>query len=283
MAHKRNSKPRSNLIEQLRKNWIGILGIVIAAAIAWFLYNESRLYRQLIFLVDPVRTEILSAERTAKAPIKVIKRSDGTEVTSDLTSVRFYLWNRGKQSIRRNNVLMNLIISLDDTTGEILDAKSLKVSRPITELKLLRHDSNPTRNLVVDFFILEQNDGMTGQIIYEGNPRATFVISGIIEGVKQIETEIPFSYVAVALRAGKNIGFILGIVLLSMVLFLPYLLLKERFEKGTKVRKLLDILGGMVYIVFLLWIFIVLPASHAVKEARSNVVYYVPDSVLPEE
>ncbi len=166
----------------LKQNWFILLltvGFGAWGVYASLLYHETR---DPIFVVDPDRVEILSASRIANAPIKVLRR-DNTPVKADIYAVRFYFWNAGKRSIRQENVLEPIRVTLD-SESEILDFKALKVSRPITHARLVGTPPGPGLHpLVVIFGILERNDGLTGQIIYQGKRDAALTVSGIVEEV----------------------------------------------------------------------------------------------------
>jgi hypothetical protein len=171
----------------MKRNWLGLLGLVAGLAgitLAVYFYHAGRATRIPIFIEDPVRTEILSQERIADAPIRVF-RSDGQEVVSDLMSTRFYIWNDGKAPIRSEHVLKDILITLDGDDDSIVDFRLQSISRDVTELSLSRHPSDTAKTLELSFKILEQYDGATGQIIYEGNPQSKLVINGTIEGVTE--------------------------------------------------------------------------------------------------
>ena len=109
------------LKEVISSPWVASLLVTTASLLfALYIYRLSKVERLPVFLVDRVRTEILSSERVSTAPIKVIK-NDGSPVERDLTSIRFFFWNMGKQSIRREDVLDSLYVKLGDPNAEIID------------------------------------------------------------------------------------------------------------------------------------------------------------------
>ena len=145
--------------------------------------REAVREREPIFILDPIRISILKKENIQNAPIKVTK-NDGSEVTSDLTAVRFYFWNKGKKSIRRKDILKKICITLGDSVGEILKCDTLKTHNiDITELQFIRDK----KTIIIDFAILGYNDGVAAQIIYEGSRKSNFYISGVIDEVDKIK------------------------------------------------------------------------------------------------
>jgi hypothetical protein len=169
-----------------KSDLLGILGVIVGVVgvfLSVYTYQLSREVREPYFIVDSLRTEILTSKNIKEAPIRVTSR-DGREVKSDVTSLRFYFWNNGKAAIHKGDVLEGLVISLDDKKGKILDYKLLKTSRHVTQLDLKRIGN--LQELGVSFDILEHNDGFVGQMIYEGNPNAKLKISGVVEGAQII-------------------------------------------------------------------------------------------------
>ena len=101
---------------------------VVAVTIFIYFYNPTA-ERVPTLLVDPVRTTIINSTEFSSSSLKVMK-NDNNLIKGDVTALRVYFWNAGKQSIKPENILQPLILSLNDVGGEILDYKILKVSRP---------------------------------------------------------------------------------------------------------------------------------------------------------
>jgi hypothetical protein len=174
----------------LKRNWLGIIGIVgtiVGVTLSVYFYKMSVVFPEPVFLLDPVRTTIVDSQRFSEAPLRVV-RANGDEIKGDVTSVRFYFWNNGKKSIKPLTILEPLVITLDDPNGEILDYKILKCSRKVVEPSVERNPGDPNKNLLLSFAILEQKDGLTGQVIYSGKPEAKLAIYGAIEDVRKILT-----------------------------------------------------------------------------------------------
>src|ERR1700757_30692 len=126
---------RGAIKSYFKQNWTGLLVAAVGIGVAYYFYQEAREDRAPIFVVDPNRVEILSAERAATAPIRVLRR-DGVPIQGDIYAVRFFIWNAGKRSIRPENVLEPIRIGLGPGS-EILDFKPLKTARPITHADLV--------------------------------------------------------------------------------------------------------------------------------------------------
>jgi hypothetical protein len=167
-----------------------VISSVISIAITivfgyYFLYVGIR-DRKPTFYLDPTRTTILDKTNAANAPLMLLK-SNGDTIRADVTSVYFYFFNQGAETIKRENVYEPLKIVLRDK-AEILDFKLLKVARPVSGIKLIR--DSVKNSLSINFKALEQDDGLVGQIIFEGNKNALITLEGGIDGVKYFETHL---------------------------------------------------------------------------------------------
>ncbi len=167
--------------------WFAILSFLVGTGLSYYFYDIAREERDLVFRVDPNRSEIISASRVNNAPIKVL-RKDGSPVQNDVHAVQFYVWNAGKRSIRLGDVLTPLELHLSPNAS-MLDYGVLRMSRPIVAAHLTEGTKPPLRDLGIEFRILEQNDGFVGQVIYEGPKDAILHISGLVEGVPEIRTK----------------------------------------------------------------------------------------------
>jgi len=171
-----------------------------------------------------------------------------------VTSVYFYFFNQGKETIKRQNVYSPLKISLGDS-AKILDFKVLKVARHVSGTGL-KFDS-ASQTLLVEFNALEQDDGLAGQVIIEGNKNAALSITGGIDGVKHFETKLiaidPLYFVVA-----------LGIFLIAAYI---YLVLSKRYPKNSLT---LLFLFSAIPIFYLLLVF---------YKTEWFVTHWVPDSL----
>ncbi len=144
----------------------------------YFLYLGNR-ERKPTFYLDPTRTIILDKANAANAPLQLLK-SNGEAIHADVTSVYFYFFNQGTETIKRENVYEPLKIVLGDK-AEILDFRLLKVSRPVSGIALTR--DTISNSLAINFKVLEKDDGLVVKIIFEGNKNASINLEGGIDGV----------------------------------------------------------------------------------------------------
>jgi hypothetical protein len=181
--------PKSNEAASHRSKDIvisSIISIIITLVFGYYFLYVGIRERKPTFYVDPTRTTILDKANAASAPLLLLK-SNGDTISSDVTSVYFYFFNQGEETIKQENIYAPLKIVLSDN-AEILDFKVLKVARPVSGIEVIRDTLN--NSLKLNLKALEKDDGLVGQIIFEGNKNATIGLEGGIEGVKEFSTHL---------------------------------------------------------------------------------------------
>lgn len=271
------------------RNWFGIFGIAIGFLIAYYFYSKSIIRREPIFIVDPSRTEILNSARISQSPVRVIKQN-GDEIKSDLTAVKFYFWNNGKAPIKKADILKNISIALDDPNGEIIETRILKTSREITNVRLSPSKNNPSTVIDIDFSILEYRDGITGQIIFAGSPKANFNISGIIEGAREIRSSESVARSKFWLDFLRYVFYgvfiIIGfIIFVSFMNFLEKRVFAPMRAKNIKISdKTQNIIGVSLLVLFVLGLilaFIFQGIGEMRETARKSITELVPGDIIP--
>lgn len=207
----------------LRRNWLTIITCILGISFSYYFYQLSKSEREPIFLIDPIKTIVIDSKSFPKSALGVVKEKN-TPIEGDITSIRFYFWNNGKEPIRRENILNPIVVSLSDNKGEILDYKLLSLSRPdVIDATVERYDRDLKTSLKINFRILEKNDGFTGQVLYSGDPNANLIIKGVIEGVKEIGTNASLLKVRFYKHIFLNLG--LPLLFLTISLIIPFWLL----------------------------------------------------------
>jgi len=187
---------------------VGLIGLILSI----YFYEVSKKEKEPTFVLEPVRTEIINSEKLKNSPIRITK-SDSQEIKNNLTSIRFYFWNKGKEAIKDKDILSDILISVD-SGSKIIFSRILKQAREINHITLDQIDSNTLR---LTFKILEIDDGFTGEFLVEGNGHSELTIQGAIEGVKSF-SKFPASFYKVISKT--FLYFILGVITLAfMVLF----------------------------------------------------------------
>lgn len=163
-----------------------VISIAITIVFGYYFLYVGEKHREPTFYVDPVRTMIIDKTNAADAPLQLLKPNHDT-INADVSSVYFYFFNQGLETIKRENVYSTLKVKLDTGT-EILYYKILKTSRRVTGIDVSKDTID--NSLAINFNALEKDDGFVGQIIYEGPKEAQLWMEGGIDGVHEFKSEL---------------------------------------------------------------------------------------------
>jgi len=211
----------------------GSIASIVCLALAVFFFFASKSNPDLAFYVHPVRTTIVKMGQASRLAVSF----DGKGIKHDITAVQVALWNRGNQAIRMGAILMPIFISANDGSP-LLEARIINRTREVAGMTL--DTTNLDKGKVgVYWKILENGDGASIQLIYEGTSETQFKIEGVIEGQKKIsEYEKPVriktaqeQYQSTASRS-YYIIISLGMVTFGFYLFVTMLV--EAARKGTR-------------------------------------------------
>jgi len=216
-----------------------IISIVITIVFGYYFLYVGIRERKPTFYVDPTRTTILDKENAANAPLMLLK-SNGDTITSDVTSIYFYFFNQGEETIKSENIYAPLKIVLSDK-AEIPDFKILKVARPVSGIEVTR--DTLSNSLDIKLKALEKDDGLVGQIIFEGNKNSSIHLEGGIEGVKQFETHL----------LSIDPLYFFGAVVIFLIASYVFLLLSRRNPKNSP--KLLFFFSAIPILYLLLMLY----------------------------
>ncbi len=201
---------------------------LISIPLAIYLYFLAVQERVPTYYVSPERTRIIDTTVPAPSELQVLFK--GKDLRTDVSALIVYVWNDGKPPIEAGDVLEPLAIELDSAC-EILDARLLKVSRPVT--KFAKGDLSPTSKnvLPISFEILEQRDGAAIQIIYTGNPDATARMIGVVVGASQVRaitTKQPRQKTTESSVRKRVVGYTLLALVVATILFIVFRLIGRR-------------------------------------------------------
>lgn len=161
-----------------------VLGIVLAVVIPIVVSKASNRERDLVYAVNPVYTRIVTAGQASNLEVRYGGVSLGD---ANVTAVQIAIWNKGKESIRPENVLENIVI-YTDPPSPILGADIRTQSRAVVQFTLPdSSDSLAKGELQVSWRILEQDDGASIQLIFLGSDNVNVLVRGAVEGEKQIQ------------------------------------------------------------------------------------------------
>lgn len=235
-----------------RSDWIGIIGVIIGLIgiiTGYIFYEHSIAEKEPMFFIHPERTSLINTDSLKNTKIR-ITRVDGMPINSNVTALRFFFWNNGKAPIRASDVYQTdpLTFYFEKNT-EILDVKILKVSRPkIVNAELKVMPDVPVHSLRLTFDTLEENDGLSVQIIYAGSNLATFSLSGTILGVKKINNDS----INDKFKSTKNLLIFQWVNLIPLICIYTYLYTKVTREIIKKDKSMKYLFISMIILLFFL-------------------------------
>lgn len=178
-------------------NVIGIIGIILTIVLSFLIFSLQKKDREPIFFVEENPKVIINKNNITDFPL-IIKAADGKVINDNLNMTNIGFGNKGKESIRRENILKDIIFKINSDV-EIIDFRIIRESRDIVNssiVKLLTEENA----YKLDFDILDYKDGVEIQIIYIGNPELEITVDGVIEGLRgKIEKKFVKRYTVVGM------------------------------------------------------------------------------------
>lgn len=205
--------------------FIGYALTIFGFGLTYYIYKAPLKEVDPTFILERNTQLIVSKDLISAAPLKIVK-PNGEEVKSNVYSQTFYFFNQGKETISKEKILEPLFLSINDSTSKILDFRILKESRSVIDSRLLL-DSVSKSKVWIDFRLLEEDDGIAGQILYASD-NSSFLplqINGTIAGYPK-----PFSTYYKSKTGFPEIVVIMFWVLISSspILFITYLLTRPK-------------------------------------------------------
>lgn len=157
-----------------------VAGIIVPVV----LYFASQTERELVYAVNPIRTTVVTAGQATE--LAVVHRGEPLG-DIDITAAQVAIWNAGEQSIRQENVLQDIVIFTVPSVP-ILEASIRERSRDVSGFRLVATPESLAFGIVpVSWRILEENDGASVQLIYQGTQEVEVRVQGVIEGVRGVK------------------------------------------------------------------------------------------------
>jgi len=159
--------------------FIGAIGVVLAI---FFYYKGIRV--PIPAYINAWRTRIVDKSTSATPGLQVLH--DGIPIAGkDVTSATVYVWNAGRASIRKVDVLRPYAFCLGED-GTLLHANILKATRQ--ECGISISFSEPLSNrIALNFDVLEYGDGAAVQLIFAGLSETPISMAGVCVGAETIK------------------------------------------------------------------------------------------------
>jgi len=233
----------------------GALAGIISIPLAIYLYHQTLKYREFVYFVNPIKTSVVNTGYTSN--IKVL--FNNKEILKNVTAVQLIIWNQGKESIKKDNIL-NPIKLITDPPTPILEAIIQKSSREVIGCNL--ENSFLNKGIVeISWKILEFSDGFTLQLIYAGDTNVKLLLNGTIEGqgspkeIRNYESLWPGNP-AESIRSYYNFIIIMSLIILLMASVSIYMTIKKERYHIFKNRGVIFVLFGNILIMVVFLIFI---------------------------
>ena len=178
-----NTKEKSKFSQFFSKEVLNVRTImtIIGIILAIYFYSETKTKRELKYYCHPVKATVVKAGQTSA--LEIIWKNE--KIDSDVTAVQVAIWNNGKESIKRDDILKTITLYTEPKTP-IIDAVVRKRTREVIDLSIDR-SSFKEGFIPINWHILEHNDGGIIQVIFAGSPDVEILAKGIIEGQKSIK------------------------------------------------------------------------------------------------
>ncbi len=165
----------------------GLVGIA-SLLLSLYFWMDAKIEPSLYVLSDPYGAAQIVSVTTPNLQV----RYKDIPVKGDVFVQQIKVWNRGKRSIKAVDVLDPIFLRFDSSVhlldvsikNEVRRTSGFEVSSP--SLGLIKESQPLHSDVSLNWRILEQGDGATIQVIYEGAKDVNFTVQGAIEGQKYI-------------------------------------------------------------------------------------------------
>jgi hypothetical protein len=155
--------------------FVGTIASVIAIPLAFYLSFASRSTRELTITSDPPVAVVRAGQMSS---VDILYH--GERITTDVYARQVYMWNAGTDSIRGEQILEPIVISIPH--GKILEARVKKVSRGLIGILVTGAGIAGSDDRVrLSWNILEHNDGVVLDLIYAAPDASKLIAVGTIE------------------------------------------------------------------------------------------------------
>lgn len=154
---------------------IGTIAGIVGVALTLMVFFISQRNREICYTVSASPTTIVRAGQSSDLRVHFKDK----ELKSDVSSIQILIWNNGKESIRRDNILSPISLQLVPGSA-ILEARVKKMTRDLIGVHIDSANAS-SGSLGLSWNILESADGALLEVIYAGASERV-KIDGAIEG-----------------------------------------------------------------------------------------------------
>ena len=159
-----------------RVGLVGTMASVIGLPLCLVLFLLAQKERDIRYTTSASPTTIVKNGQSSNLRVYYQDK----ELTSDVTSIQIAIWNAGRESVKRENILSKTLALKLNPPSRILEARVKKVTRNIVNFQLDTSES-AAGILNCSWDILEPGDGALLEVFQAGT-FAGIVSEGAIEG-----------------------------------------------------------------------------------------------------
>src|SRR3989304_1944385 len=161
---------------------IGLIGILIGLATSYYFYKKSIRIKEPVYSIKS--NNLISGSASTLLNLYIAYKGYQVE---NLTVSKILFYNRGAETIHRQDIETINPIRFSSEICKVLDASILQANNPSNNIRVHYDPSN--KNVFLDFDYLDKNQGAVIQIIHTGLSSEYLELNGDIKGVSKI-TEI---------------------------------------------------------------------------------------------
>jgi len=154
---------------------IGILGLILA----YYFYKKSIRIKEPVYSTKS--NNLISGSVSTLENLNISYKRQKVE---NLTVSKILFYNRGAETITRQDTKTLNHLSISSETCRILDGSILQVNNPSNNLTV-QYD-NDNKNVHIDFDYLDTNQGAVIQVIHTGLSSNDLWMDGAIMGVQRL-------------------------------------------------------------------------------------------------
>jgi hypothetical protein len=158
--------------------WLALIGVVLALlafpfgiVVSRYYYRRSDKKRVPTFVIQKV-TALSDPSLTKSAPNLTVSCCGVPVGKEGISEAKIYFWNSGALAMRREDVLRPYTVTLP---VPIISHSVTKINREVTQLKV---EQTAETQVILDFSVLEEGDGCTLSIVYDGPAKTSIDFSG---------------------------------------------------------------------------------------------------------
>jgi len=163
--------------ENLAGEIIGVLGILVGAAVSYYFYYKSKREKSPCWAIKS--NNLISGFESELPDLQILYKAKNLK---NLTISKILFWNDGAETINEKDLeTINPLRIISRENIKLLDVKILESNNNSSQITTTFDENNNCINLLFDY--LDKNQGCVIQVIHTGLSSNDLCIVGDIKGV----------------------------------------------------------------------------------------------------